>query len=151
MVSGADSPPGLSVVPFSPCAYVTSSLCALRLNKLSSVSSYKELILSCLKPSLMISVLSQSCLTLCDPMDCSPPGFSVHGDSPGKNTGVGCHALLQGEQPRDQTQVSCIVGGFFTVCATREAHEYWSGWPIPSPGDLPNPGIEPGSPASPAL
>ena len=29
-------------------------------------------------------------------MDCSPPGSSVHGDSPGKNTGVGCHALLQG-------------------------------------------------------
>ena len=38
----------------------------------------------------------QSCLTLCDPMDCSLPGSSVHGDSPGKNTGVGCHALLQG-------------------------------------------------------
>ena len=34
--------------------------------------------------------------TLCDPMDCSPPGSSVHGDSPGKNTGVGFHALLQG-------------------------------------------------------
>ena len=34
------------------------------------------------------------CLTLCDPMDCSPPGFSVHRDSLGKNTGVGCHALL---------------------------------------------------------
>ena len=29
-------------------------------------------------------------------MDCSPPGYSVLGDSPGKNTGVGCHALLQG-------------------------------------------------------
>ena len=29
-------------------------------------------------------------------MDCSPPGSSVHGDSPGKNTGVGCHVLLQG-------------------------------------------------------
>ena len=29
-------------------------------------------------------------------MDCSPPGFSVHGDSSSKNTGVGCHALLQG-------------------------------------------------------
>ena len=28
-------------------------------------------------------------------MDCSPPGSSVHGDSPGKNTGVGCHALLK--------------------------------------------------------
>ena len=38
----------------------------------------------------------QSCPTLCDPMDCSPPGSSVHGDSPGKGTGVGCHALLQG-------------------------------------------------------
>ena len=37
-----------------------------------------------------------TCLTLCDPMDCSPPGSSVHGDSPGKNNGVGCHALLQG-------------------------------------------------------
>ena len=30
------------------------------------------------------------------PQDCSPPGPSVHGDSPGKNTGVCCHALLQG-------------------------------------------------------
>ena len=38
----------------------------------------------------------QSCPTLCDPLDCSPPGSSVHGDSPGENTGVGCHALLQG-------------------------------------------------------
>ena len=38
----------------------------------------------------------QQCLTLCNPMDCSPPGYSIHGDSPGKNTGVGCHALLQG-------------------------------------------------------
>ena len=38
--------------------------------------------------------LLQSCLTLCDPVDCSLPGSSVCGDSPGKNTGVGCHALL---------------------------------------------------------
>ena len=41
------------------------------------------------------AVLTQSCLTLCDPMDCNPPGSSVHGDSPGKNTGVACQALLQ--------------------------------------------------------
>ena len=40
-----------------------------------------------------------SCLILCDPMDCSPPGSSVHGDSPSKNTGAGCHALLQGIFP----------------------------------------------------
>ena len=39
---------------------------------------------------------SQLCLTLCDPIDCSPPGSSVLGDSPGKNTGVSCHAFLQG-------------------------------------------------------
>ena len=38
----------------------------------------------------------QSCSTLCNHMDCSPPGSSVHGDSPGKNPGVGCHVLLQG-------------------------------------------------------
>ena len=37
----------------------------------------------------------QSCLTLCDRMNYSPSGSSVHGDSPGKNTGMGCHALFQ--------------------------------------------------------
>ena len=39
--------------------------------------------------------VAQSRPTLCEPMDCSLPGSSVHGDSPSKNTGVGCHALLQ--------------------------------------------------------
>ena len=51
------------------------------------------------------SEVTQSCLTLCDPMDCSLPGL-----------------------------------GF-------SRQEYWSGLPFPSPGDLPDPGIEPGSPA----
>ena len=37
----------------------------------------------------------QSCLTLCNPMDCNLPSSSVLGDSPCKNTGVGCHFLLQ--------------------------------------------------------
>ena len=50
-------------------------------------------------------------------------------------------------QPRDQFQVSRIAGGFFTSWATREAQEYWSGQPIPSPADLLDPGIDPGSPA----
>ena len=44
----------------------------------------------------MLCLLAQSCLTLCDPVVCSPPGSSFHGDSPGKNTAVGCHSLLQG-------------------------------------------------------
>ena len=43
--------------------------------------------------------VTQSCRTLFNPMDCSPPGSPVHGDSPGKNTWVGCHALLQGIFP----------------------------------------------------
>ena len=38
---------------------------------------------------LLLTLVAQSCLALCDPMDYSPPGCSVHGDSPGKNTGVG--------------------------------------------------------------
>ena len=43
---------------------------------------------------------SLSCVRLfCYPMDCSLPGSSVHRDSPGKNIGVGCHALLQGIFP----------------------------------------------------
>ena len=44
----------------------------------------------------MRAKLLELCPTLCDPMDCSPLGSSVHGDSPGKDTGVGSHALLQG-------------------------------------------------------
>ena len=56
-------------------------------------------------------------------MDCSPPGFSVPGDSPGKNTGVGCHALLQGIFPiQGLNQVFPIAGRFFTDWATKEAH-----------------------------
>ena len=58
----------------------------------------------------------QSCLTLCNPMDCSP------WNSLGQNTGVGSFSLLQGIFPtRVWTQVSHIAGGFFTSWATREA------------------------------
>ena len=43
----------------------------------------------------MHAKMLQPCLILCNPMDCSPPVSSVHGDYPGENTGVGCCALLQ--------------------------------------------------------
>ena len=43
----------------------------------------------------VLCLVAQSCLTLCDPMDYSPPGSSVHGNSPDKNTGVGSLSLLQ--------------------------------------------------------
>ena len=51
----------------------------------------------------VLCLVTQWCPTLCDPMDCSPPGSSVHGDLPGKNTGVGCHALLQGIFPTQRS------------------------------------------------
>ena len=51
----------------------------------------------------------ESCLILCDPMDCSPPGSSIHGDSLGKNTGVGCHALLQGGGSSTQGSNLCLL------------------------------------------
>ena len=41
-------------------------------------------------------LVAQSCLTLCDPMDCSTPRLLCPWDFPGKNTGVGCHSVLQG-------------------------------------------------------
>ena len=53
----------------------------------------------------MHAKLLQSCPTLCDPMDYTPPGSSVHGDSPGKNTGVGCHALLQDIFPTQRSNL----------------------------------------------
>ena len=46
--------------------------------------------------ALLVCLGTQSCLTLCDPMDCSPPGFLCPWDCPGKNTGMGYHAILQG-------------------------------------------------------
>ena len=60
-------------------------------------------------------LVTQSCPTLCDPTDCSPP-VSCSCDVPGKNTGVGSHFLLQGIFPTwGGTGVSCVAGEFFTV------------------------------------
>ena len=126
-------------------------------------------------------LVTQSCPTLCDPMNCSPPGSSVHGDSLGKNTGVGSHSLLQRIFLTQGSNPSLPQEGFLPSEPPREApversemkllsrvqlfaipltiayqappsvefsrQQYWSGLPFPSPGDLPNPGIEPRSPA----
>ena len=62
----------------------------------------------------MLCLVTQLCQVLCDPMDCSPPDSSVHGDSAGKNAQVGCHILWGIFHPRDQTQISCIADRFFT-------------------------------------
>ena len=78
----------------------------------------------------VLCLVTQSCPTLWDPMDCSPPGSSLHGDSPG----MGCllewvvkPSSREFSQPRDWTEVSGLAGRFFTVWATREAQGYWNG------------------------
>ena len=85
-----------------------------RLKRLSSSSS-------------MLCLVNQLCPTLCNPMNCSPPGSSVHGDSPGKNTEVGCHAFLQGIFPTQGLNSGLLhCGRFFTSWATREAQSLHS-------------------------
>ena len=61
--------------------------------------------------------------TLREPRDHSPPGSSVHGDSQGENTGVGCHAFLQGiiSDPGIEPEsliFLALAGRFFTTSAT---------------------------------
>ena len=77
------------------------------------------------------SEVAQLCLTLCDPMDCSLPGFSVHG--------IFVHGIFQARVLewvaisfsrgsswlRDGTQVSCISGRCFTLWVTREALRWY--------------------------
>ena len=71
---------------------VTSDLRTERCENVSHIEIWDETVKS-------VRLVTQSCPTFCDPVDYSPPGSSVHGDSPGKNTGVGCYALLQGIFP----------------------------------------------------
>ena len=63
--------------------------------------------------------LLQSCLTLWDPMECSPPGSSVHGISQARILEwVAMPSSRGSSQPRDRTHISCsscIAGGFFTA------------------------------------
>ena len=78
-------------------------------------------------------------------------------DSPGKNTGVGCHFLLQCMKVKSESEVANLSRVRLLATPWTAAYQapqstgfsrqgYWSGMPLPSPGDLPNPGIELGSP-----
>ena len=69
------------------------------------------------------SEVAQSCPTLCDPMNCSLPGSSVHGILQARILEwVAISFSRRPSWPRDWTQVSCIVGRCFTIWATREIH-----------------------------
>ena len=98
---------------------------------------------------IVLCLVAQSCPTLCYSMDyvaCQAP-LSMGILQARILEWVAMPSPMGFSQPRDWTQVSHIAGRFFTIWATREAQEYWSGKPISSPGDLPNPGIELGCPA----
>ena len=82
----------------------------------------------------------QSCLTLCNPWQ--PTRLPHPRDSPGKNTGVGCHCLLQCMKVKSEREVAqscptlsdpmdCSLPGFPSMGFSRQ--EYWSGVPLPSP------------------
>ena len=73
-----------------------------------------------------VCVYSQSCLTLCYPMDCSPPGSSAHGILQARVlSGLPC--LPPGDLPDsgNQTWVSCIAGRFFTAEPLRKPRVSW--------------------------
>ena len=62
------------------------------------------------------SEVAQSCLTLSDPMDCSPPGSSVHGIFQARvQEWVAISFSRESSRPRDQNQVSHIVDRCFTI------------------------------------
>ena len=68
--------------------------------------------------------VTQSRLTLCDPMDCSLPVSSIHGIFQARVLEwVAISFSRRSSQLRDRTQVSCIAGRHFTIWATREAQK----------------------------
>ena len=71
-----------------------------------------------------VMLIAQSCPTLCDPMDCSPPVSSVHEIFQARILEWVAISFSRGSsQPRDRTQVSCNADRVFTDWATREAYQ----------------------------
>ena len=74
-------------------------------------------------------LVAQSCLTLWDPLDCSPPGSSVHGMLQARTLEWVAMPFSRGSsRPRDRTRVSRIAGGFFTLWAAWEALRIFISW-----------------------
>ena len=96
--------------------------------KVSNLTEWLHFHFSFFFPINMTTVLclvTQTCPMLCSPLDCSPPGSSVHGIFSGKNPGVVAISFSRGPfWPRDQTHVcfvSCIAGRVSTYWATGKA------------------------------
>ena len=83
----------------------------------------------------VLCLVAQSCPTLCDHMDCSSPGTSVHDDYPGKNTGVGSHALLQGIFPTQGSNPGLLHCRKILYCLS---HQRSPAYPHSNPHSSPN-------------
>ena len=76
--------------------------------------------------TLLYCSVTQSCPTLCDPVDCSPPGSSVRGILQARILEWVAIPFSKGSSwPRDRTRVSCTAGRHFTLWATKEAKCTW--------------------------
>ena len=94
--------------------------------------------------NLVIAKSLQSCLTLCDPIDSNPPGSPV--------PGILLARTLEWVKVKSLSRVRLFATPWTVAYQTSQSmgfsrQEYWSGLSFPSPEDLPDPGIEPGSPA----
>ena len=70
-------------------------------------------------------LVAQSCPISCDSVDCSLPGSSVHGDSPGKNTVVGCHVFLQGIFPTQRSNPGLLHCRQIRYCLRHQGSPYY--------------------------
>ena len=109
------------------CVHMSSHVSLRIWHTLSSTRIlYKWLcfcVLHCIALYTVKMKVAQLCLTLCDTMD-----YTLHGILQARILEWVAFPFSRGSsQPRDRTQVSLIVGRFFTSWATREAQEYWSG------------------------
>ena len=110
---------------------------------------------------ILCVLVAQSRPTLCNPMDCSPPGSSVHGILQARILEWIAIPFSRGSSgPRNWTGVSYVAGRFFIprtighqspLSTGFSRKEYWGGFPCPPPGYLPNSGIKPMFLMSPAL
>ena len=103
--------------------------CSVNIDSLSFILSGKMVqIKFCSGAFLCCAVLLSHIWLFETPWDSSPPGFSAPGYFPGKNLELVAMPFSRGSsRPRDWTQVSLIAGRFFTIWATMEVQEYWSG------------------------
>ena len=103
-----------------------------RLQSIGSQRTGQNWVTNTMIMSVQFSSVSQSCPILCNPMDCSPPGSSVHGILQARILEWIVIPFSRGiSKPRDQTLVSCITGRFLTILDTGKSsfiNTYYEKW-----------------------